>query len=171
MRIIWIYARTLNNQSPEIIDIYLLSDGECLSPLQHHLSYNALTYVETDRAVAEVVFHTLQDKGYKVFYKPGKEEFHKYIDISTPAIIVKPMVSDSPLMTIDGVPGPSLEKLLIDIRRDKDFDYLAGEESSRMLENAFNMFPVNTTKLLRYAGRRGVRTEIENEIKGLNHDK
>ena len=68
-------------------------------------------------------------------------------------------------------PGPSLEKLLIDIRRDKDFDYLAGEECSRMLENAFNMFTVNTTKLLRYAGRRGVRTEIENEIKGLNHDK
>lgn len=150
---------------------FCIYDGECLSPLQYHLSYNALTYVETDRAVAEAVFHTLQDKGYKVFYKPGKEEFQKYIDISTPAIIVKPMVSDSPLMTIDGVPGPSLEKLLIDIRRDKDFDYLAGEESSRMLENAFNMFPVNTTKLLRYAGRRGVRTEIENEIKGLNHDK
>ena len=124
-----------------------------------------------DRNVAEVVFHTLQDKGYKVFYKPGKEEFYKYIDISTPAIIVKPMASDSPLLTIDGVPGPSLEKLLIDIRRDKDFDYLAGEESSRMLENAFNMFPVNTSKRLRYAGRRGVRTEIENEIKGLNHDK
>ena len=74
------------------------------------------------------------------------------------------------MMTIDGVPGPSLEKLLVDIRRDKDFDYLAGEECSRMLENAFNMFPVNMTKLLRYAGRRGVRTEIENEIKGLNHD-
>ena len=35
------------------------------------------------------------------------------------------MVSDSPLMKIEGVPGPSLEKLLIDIRRDKDFDYLA----------------------------------------------
>ncbi|MDD6103322.1 MAG: hypothetical protein PUB73_01720 [Bacteroidales bacterium] len=63
-------------------------------------------------------------------------------------------------MKIEGVPGPSLEKLLIDIRRDKNFDYLAGEESSRMLEN-----------VLRSAGRRGVRTEIENEIKGLNHDK
>ena len=149
---------------------FCVYDGECLSPLQHHLSYNALTYIETDKIVSETVFHTLQEKGYKVFYKPGKEEFYKYIDISNPAIIVKPMVSDSPLMTIDGVPGPSLEKLLVDIRRDKDFDYLAGEESSRMLENAFNMFPVNTTKLLRYAGRRGVRTEIENEMKGLNHD-
>lgn len=73
---------------------------------------------------------------------------------------MKLKVSDSLLMKIEGVPGPSLEKLLIDIRQDKDFDYLAGEESSRMLENAF-----------RYAGRRGVRTEIENEIKGMDNDK
>ena len=38
---------------------------------------------------------------------------------------MKLKVSDSLLMKIEGVPGPSLEKLLIDIRRDKDFDYLA----------------------------------------------
>lgn len=150
---------------------FCVYDGDILSPLQHHLSYNALTYVETDRAVAEAVFHNLQDKGYKVFYKPDKNEFYKYIDISVPAIIVKPMVSDSPLTTVDGVPGPTLEKLLVDIRRDKDFDYLAGEECLRMLENAFNMYSLNTTKLLRYAGRRGVREELENELNGLNHDK
>ena len=145
--------------------------GEILSPLQHHLSYNAMTYVETDRAVAETVFHALQDKGHKVFYKPGKDEFYKYIDISTPAIIVKPMISDSPLMTMDGVPGPTLEKLLVDIRRDKDFDYLAGEECVKMLENALNMYSLNTTKLLRYAGRRGIREELQNELNGLNYDK
>ena len=150
---------------------FCIYDGEILSPLQHHLSYNALTYVETDKSVAEAVFHTLQEKEYKVFYKPGKDEFYKYIDISMPAIIVKPMVSDSPLTTVEGVPGPTLEKLLVDIRRDKDFDYLAGEECARMFENAFNMYSLNTTKLLRYAGRRGVRVELENELNGLNHDK
>lgn len=143
---------------------FCMYDGEILAPLQHHLSYNALTYIETDKFVAEAVFHTLQNQGYKVFYKPGKEVFYRYVDISAPAIIVKPMVSDSPLITIDGVPGPTLEKLLVDIRRDKDFDYLAGEESIRMLNNAFNMFSVNVTKLLRYAGRRGVREEFEKEI-------
>ena len=113
----------------------------------------------------------MQEKEYKVFYKPGKDEFYKYIDISMPAIIVKPMVSDSPFTTVEGVPGPTLEKLLVDIRRDKDFDYLAGEECARMFENAFNMYSLNTTKLLRYAGRRGVRVELENELNGLNHDK
>ena len=94
---------------------FCIYDGEILSPLQHHLSYNTLTYVETDKSVAEAAFHTLQEKEYKVFYKPGKDEFYKYIDISMPAIIVKPMVSDSPLTTVEGVPGPTLEKLLVDI--------------------------------------------------------
>ena len=150
---------------------FCVYDGELLAPLQHHLSYNALTYVETDRAVAETVFHTLRDKGYKVFLKPDKNEFYKYVDISSPAIIVKPMISGSPLTTTDGIFGPTLEKLLVDIRRDKDFDYLAGEESVRMLENAFNMFSINITKLLRYAGRRGVRTEFENEIREMKYDK
>lgn len=150
---------------------FCVYDGEVLSPFQHHLSYNAMTYVETDRVVAEAVFHALQDKGYKVFYKPGKDEFYKYIDISMPAIIVKPMVSDSPLREMDGVPGPTLEKLMVDIRRDKDYDYLSGEECLRMLENAFKMYSLNTTKLLRYAGRRGVRDELENELNGLNYDK
>ena len=39
---------------------FCIYDGECLSPLQHHLSYNALTYVETDKIVSETVFHTLK---------------------------------------------------------------------------------------------------------------
>jgi len=150
---------------------FCIYDGELLASLQHHLSYNALTYVETERSVAETVFHTLHDQGYKVYFKPDKTEFYKYVDISSPAIIVKPMISGSPLKTTDGIPGPTLEKLLVDIRRDKDFDYLAGEESARMSENAFNMFSINITKLLRYAGRRGIRTEFENEIKGRKNDK
>ena len=150
---------------------FCVYDGDILAPLQHHLSYNCLTYIETDRFVVDAVFRALQENGHKVFNKPDKDEFYKYVDISAPAIIVKPMVSDSPLMTIEGVPGPTLEKLLVDIRRDKDFDYLSGEESVRMFENAFNMFSINITKLLRYAGRRGARTEFENEIKELNYDK
>lgn len=36
-------------------------------------------------------------------------------------------------MTMDGIPGPTLDKLLVDIRRDQNFDYPAGEECVRML--------------------------------------
>lgn len=35
--------------------------------LQHHLSENNVTYVETDRSAMEAVFNTLKDAGYEVW--------------------------------------------------------------------------------------------------------
>ena len=63
---------------------------------------------------------------------------------------------------------PMLEKLLVDIRCDADFDYMGGGEAVRILENATSLFTFNTTKLLRYAGRRHCREEFENDFKQLS---
>jgi len=52
---------------------------------------------------------------------------------------------------------PTMEKLLVDIRWDDDFDYLGGGKTQRMLDNAASLYTLNTTKLLRYAGRRHCR--------------
>ena len=60
-----------------------------------------------------------------------------------------------------------LEKLLVDIRCDADFDYLAGSEAFRMLDNAISLFTINITKLLRYAGRRHRREEFESDFNQL----
>lgn len=141
--------------------------GGIFAPLQHHLSYNALTYVETQRELTEVVFHHLQDKGIKVFHRPDKKVFYDYIDISQPGIIVKPLISGSPLQECCSVTVPMLEKILVDIRRDNDFDYMSGGEAYRMLKNAASLYTINTTKLLRYAGRRNCRLEFEQDLKEL----
>ena len=52
----------------------------------------------------------------------------------------------------------------MDIHKDKDFFYLQGTESNYIFENAFNLFCINETKLLRYASRRGIREEINSQI-------
>lgn len=142
--------------------------GTVFATLQHHLSYNALTYIETQRELTEVLFHRLQDEGRRVFHRPDKKVFYDYIDISQPGLIIKPLISGSPLQEIDGVTLPMLEKLLVDIRCDADFDYMGGGEAIRMLENAASLFTFNTTKLLRYAGRRHCREEFENDFKQLS---
>lgn len=141
--------------------------GTILSSLQHHLSYNTLTYVETERELAETIFRRIREKGQIVFHKPNKKVFYDYVDISNPGIIVKPLISGSPLKVVDNMTVPMLEKLLVDIRRDDDFDYLGGGEARRMLENAASLYTLNTTKLLRYAGRRHCREEFEKELRGL----
>lgn len=146
---------------------FCIYKGTVFAPLQHHLSFNALTYIETQRELTETLFHRFQSEGRRVFHRPDKKVFYDYVDISQPGLMIKPLVSGSPLRVVDGVTLPMLEKLLVDIRCDADFDYMGGGEASRMLENAASLFTFNTTKLLRYAGRRHCRGEFENDLKQL----
>ena len=50
-----------------------------------------------------------------------------------------------------------LEKLLVDIRADKDFFYMQGIEATYMTETARQMYMLNEEKLQRYAKRRNVK--------------
>ena len=63
---------------------------------------------------------------------------------------------------------PTLEKLLVDILRDADFFYLQGSESERIIENAFNLYAVNRSRLFRYADRRKAKEELSSIIENLN---
>jgi len=59
---------------------------------------------------------------------------------------------------------PTLEKLLVDIQKDADFDYLQGAESLYMYQMAFDLYTINTQRLMRYAKRRGISQEIKELI-------
>lgn len=144
--------------------------GGILSPLLHHLSFNALTYIEVQREFSEVLFHRLRDTGEHVYLKPSREVIRNYLDISQPGIIVKPLISGSPLSTEYDIPMPTLEKLLVDTLCDEDFGYLQGGEWQYMIENAFSLFNINQSRLLRYAGRRGKLPEVLNAIKPNCYD-
>lgn len=63
---------------------------------------------------------------------------------------------------------PTLEKLLVDILRDTDFFYLQGSESDRIIENAFNLYTINSNRLFRYADRRKVKKELLSILENLN---
>ena len=139
--------------------------GTILSPLLHHLAYNTLTYIEVPRELTEILFHQLQGAGERVWLRPSREVMRNYIDFSRPGIIIKPLISGSPLTFDSGIPMPTLEKLLVDTLCDEDFSYLQGGEWQYILENAFSLFSVNKSRLLRYAGRRGKLTEISAAIK------
>lgn len=132
-------------------------NGAVLSPIQHHLSSNNITYVETDRSAVESIFNYLRDDDDKVWLTPDSDFLYKYIDLAKGGIIVKPLVTESPVQTINGVTTPTLEKLLVDIRKDPDFSYFQGLEADRMFEIADSLYVINKTRLNRYARRRGIK--------------
>lgn len=132
-------------------------NGAVLSPLQHHLSANNITYIETDRSAVESIFSYLREYYDKVWLAPDSDFIYRYIDLDKGGLIVKPLVTESPVQTVNGVATPTLEKLLVDIRKDPDFAYLQGTEAERMFENADSMYVINKTRLNRYARRRGIK--------------
>lgn len=62
---------------------------------------------------------------------------------------------------------PSLEKILVDTICDEDFSYLQGGEWYYMIETAATQYSINTSRLLRYAGRRGKKEMIEKKLKEI----
>ena len=147
---------------------FCVYQGEIIAPLQHHLSSNRIIYVETERDSAETVFNFLKNEGREAYLRPDKEMIYRYVDMDSRAFFVKNLVSEAPLQKVSDVPMPTLEKLLVDILRDSDFFYLQGNESEHIIENAFNLYSVNRSRLFRYAGRRKVKEELSSVLNNLN---
>lgn len=135
--------------------------GEILSDVQHHLSYNNNLYIETEREAIETIFHFLQDRKERVFLSPNADFITDYIHLDQESLIVKPMISESPIQEIEGVPSPRLEKLLVDILCDKDFFYLQGQEAAYMIKKAVESYAIKIDQLLRYASRRNIKPKME----------
>ena len=89
---------------------------------------------------------------------------YDYIDLRENCIIVKILVTESPLMEVDGIKVPTLEKLLVDTQKDADFDYLQGSESLNIYQLAFEQYTINTQRLIRYAKRRSISQKIQELI-------
>ena len=83
---------------------------------------------------------------------------------------MKPLITESPVQKSNGVLVPTLEKLLVDLQKDQDFFYLQEAEGIYIFQNALSLYTINESRLLRYASRRGIRKEIETNIKIVNTD-
>ena len=147
---------------------FCIYDGSVISPLQHLLAANNITYIETEREATSAVFNHLRDEGRTAYLRPTRDLIYNYIDLSQPAIFVKPLITESPVQECNGVLVPTLEKLLVDLQKDADFFYLQEAEGFNIFRNAISLYTINESRLLRYASRRGIRKEIETIIKSIN---
>ena len=132
------------------------------------MAANSITYIETEREATSAVFNHLRDVGRTVYLRPTRELIYNYIDLSQPAIFVKPLITESPVQECNGVLVPTLEKLLVDLQQDDDFFYLQEAEGVNIFRNALSLYTINESRLLRYASRRGIKKEIEAIIKSIN---
>ena len=83
-------------------------------------------------------------------------------------IIIGPIVTDAPLIIEQGVPVPAIEKELVDLLAQKT-------ESSASVKNLFQrimeVYPVNKSRLSRYASRRGLTEELSARLASLDNSR
>jgi hypothetical protein len=128
-----------------------------------HLINKDTYYVEVERDAVDAVFEQLRDK-YKYVLKVKTSE-DLYFGESV--IVVRPLVTGSPFQLSNNVPTTTIEKLLVDLYCDKEFQFLQGYELTHIFNNAFSKYTINLDRLLRYASRKEKRTVIADFIKTI----
>ena len=136
-------------------------NSDVFLPFMHHIPYLNYIYVDVENDAIESVFDFLKNnQSNRVFFRPDKETFTRYI-AGSEAIIVRQLVSESPLQVIENLCVPTLEKILVDIVGDVEFEFLQGVEMKYFYQNAMEQREISRSKLFRYASRRGRRQEVE----------
>lgn len=130
--------------------------------VNHQLSKNILI-VEVENMLENAVFEYLRDQYMHVLFCPDIDEFYRYRSEETTIVILK-LVSEAP-KPIENHSSP-LEKLLVDLFTNKFAGKLIQRSEYRaILEDSFEKYLIDETKLFRYARRRNVDMQIREFIK------
>ena len=94
-----------------------------------------------------------------ILLNPSKEDCERYLNMDN-AVIVRPLIAEAPITAFQGINIPTIEKILVDIVADKEFEYANGAEMYHIYKNVFEAVDVNQKKMLRYASRRNKKQII-----------
>lgn len=135
-------------------------DTAWLHSFMLHQPFKQYKVVEVEKEGSEAVFNFLNENLKNVFYNPDEGIFDRYIQNQDEVLIVKNMVSESPLAEQNNIIIPTLEKLLVDMLIDTTlFSAQQGEEEF-IMTNVLKTYRLNELKMRRYALRRNRKREI-----------
>lgn len=112
------------------------------------------TLVEAEKSVLDAIFNHLTGLSKKVFLQPDRTVMELYVLSLNEAIIVKPLVSEAPLMREGKITAAAPEKMLVDIVAEPDIFVAQQGELEHIFENMFSQILIHQNRLLRYARRR-----------------
>ncbi|MEO8785699.1 MAG: DUF6577 family protein [Chitinophagaceae bacterium] len=145
-------------------------DTSVLNEFMLHQPNQFYVLVETDKDTTDAVFYFLRELKKSVFINPTNDILEKYAVTEGEVFVVKPLVSEAPTQTINGVETASLEKMLVDIFCDDvTFSAQQGAEMRTIFKDAFNKNAINQSKILRYADRRGKKNELSSFAKTITN--
>ncbi len=86
-------------------------------------------------------------------------------------ILVKPMVSEAPLDSIEGIPVPATEKELVDSLADWEYEHESASRKLYHFQHIMETKTVHLPRLMRYAARKGKKDEITDLLSNVNKER
>jgi len=145
---------------------YVLWETRILHELMTHQPGQNQIILEIEKDVMEPVFNRMRDADYQnVFINPSKGDIQHYSINIQEAILIFPLINQSPKMRVNQFDVARLEKILVDVFYDEEHFFIyQGQELINIFENAFSYYWINPRTLFRYAGRRKVSDRLEKFI-------
>lgn len=139
-------------------------DNVWINDFMRHQPFKHYIVIEVEKDASESVFGFLSDAMKNVFLNPDEEIYELYIHNFEEAFVVKNLVSEAPLIEVQKVVIPSLEKLLVDMLIDIELFSAQQNEKEFIMKRAMAKFTLNELKMRRYADRRNREKEIDELI-------
>ena len=109
-----------------------------LNEFMRHQVFRCYTVLEVDKEAAEAVFYHLKEQGKKVFLEPDAETYNLYINTTEDVIVIRSLITEAPLSSVENIGTPSLEKLLVDMIIDSELLGPQRAELKLVYKNAFH---------------------------------
>jgi hypothetical protein len=124
---------------------------------------------EVPKEYIESIFNSLTDLSKKVYLDPGPDIYKHYISNNTDSIVIKAIISESPIIEIDNTSIASLEKLLVDsLAEQQSFFFLDGCESESLFKKVAEKYNLSLTKMKRYSKRRSQHEQLNQILSKIN---
>ena len=126
----------------------------------NHLVAQNTVFVQAEKDISIFIFRFLQELGYAhLLYKPNKADYALYWEKD--CIVVTDMISEAPL-SASAPHEICLEKMLVDMYCDKLISSAYSKsEYPEVLKQAMETYHIESTKMMRYARRRGRENEMK----------
>ena len=140
---------------------YCISDTAWFNDLMIHQVLKTVIILEVEKDSAMSVFSLLTEQGKGVFYEPDAQTLELYVQTVIRPVIVKQLISQAPVSKDHEMSTPRLEKLLVDLVTEQELYDAQQSELEHIYSTVKNIYNINQSRLLRYAGRRNRRKEVE----------
>ncbi len=127
-----------------------------------HIPAKVITILQVEKIAIEPVYSFLKKENIRnIFIEPEDKEIERYVYEKENAIILQSLVSKSPTQKVKNLTTTTLEKLIVDLYCDKKlFAAFQGSELVHIINNAYNRYSIDFTKLFSYSKRRRKETEL-----------